>query len=349
MWKQKLAIRLSLIAVFLLGSCQSVPANMPTSTALPTQAAATTLPTEAPESSHVPCFSITPEDQVPISFAPDGKGLVIKTRSGVKILDLESRKEKASIKSSQPVIAAAVSPDGEFLAWSLEDYSIELIRIADKTRLWTLKEHEDVVFRLRFSSQGDKLLSGSYDNTVKVWSIEGDLLHMIQTDDDVLGMGVSSDGTKLATVPFDGPVQLWDLTSSQKLEALGGTGGFSTSDAVFSPDGNYVAADLATGLYLWRLSDGESRWNDLKNSMAITFSPDGKYLAYSDAAENNNVFLSSPDGAEVKHVFEGMSQVVWELLFSPDSSMLAAVDSQELRIWRVEDEELMYIGKASCP
>jgi WD40 repeat protein len=166
----------------------------------------------------------------------------------------------------------------------------------------------------------------------------------------VLGIGFSPDGAQLATVPFDGPVELWDLNSKEKLAALGGTGGYDTSDAIFSPNGQFLAADLATGLFLWRIADGELVWNEIKNSMAFAFSPDGRYLAYSDIDEGSKVFLSSPDGAQTIRIMEGTpGGPVWELIFSPDSSMLASTDGAELRIWGVEDGRLLYVGKPACP
>ena len=257
-------------------------------------------------------------------------------------------KEETFVESPMPIFTAALSPDGQIVAWSLEDHSIQLIRVSDGKLLNTLPGHTDIVFKLRFSASGDRLFSGSHDGSVRIWDIDGHLLQVIQTNGEVLGIGISSDGTKLATIPFDGPVELWDLRSYQKTSELGGTGGFDTSDAVFSPDGDYLAADLATGLFLWRLSDGKSMWEDLKNSLTVAFSPDGRYLAYADT-DANKIILSSRDGAGVIQTWEAMQGTVWELFFSPDNSMLAATDGSEIRIWQADHGELLYVGKPSCP
>ena len=127
------------------------------------------------------------------------------------------------------------------------------------------------------------------------------------------------------------------------------TGGYDTSDAVFSSDGEYLAADLATGIYLWRISDDELLWNAVKNSMAIAYSPEGKYLAYSDVDDSNKVVLASPDGAQIVTPLGQMQSPIWELFFSPDGSRLAATDGVEIHIWQVEDGKLSYIGKPACP
>jgi WD40 repeat protein len=72
------------------------------------------------------------------------------------------------------------------------------------------------------------------------------------------------------------------------------------------------------------------------NGLAITFSPDGRFLAYALTDDRNNVILSSPDGTQTIRTLSGMRGTVWELIFSPDRSLL------------VSDGRLLYIGKPSC-
>jgi WD40 repeat protein len=164
----------------------------------------------------------------------------------------------------------------------------------------------------------------------------------------VLGIGISPDGATLATLPFDGPVILWDLAEYKAIVEVGGSGGFDTSDVDFSPDGQFIAADLATGLSVWKASDQTLLWSGI-NSMAFAYSPDGRFLAYSDIGENNNVVLSSPDGTQRIRTLEGHQGPVWAMIFSPDSTRLVSADGIEIRIWQVEDGELLYVGKPACP
>jgi hypothetical protein len=63
----------------------------------------------------------------------------------------------------------------------------------------------------------------------------------------------------------------------------------------------------------------------------------------------HKIFLASPDGSQVIRTIGEMQSPVWELFFSPDSALLAATDGIQIPIWRVEDETLLYIGKAACP
>ena len=126
-------------------------------------------------------------------------------------------------------------------------------------------------------------------------------------------------------------------------------GGFDTSDIFFSPDGQLVASDTASGLFLWKTSDGAELLggNPGINTMAVAFSPDGRFLAYGEIGENGekiDVVLRSPDGLQKLRTLEGLPRIVGILFFSPDSSLLLTSDWVETRIWRVEDGQLLYIG-----
>jgi WD40 repeat protein len=102
-------------------------------------------------------------------------------------------------------------------------------------------------------------------------------------------------------------------------------------------------------LFLWRISDGQLLWNAVKNSMAIAFSPDGKYLAYSSIDDGNAVVLASPDASEVVLSLPPMQSAIWEMFFSPDSTLLAATDGIEIRIWTIPTGTLRYVGIPQCP
>jgi WD40 repeat protein len=247
------------------------------------------------------------------------------------------------------IITAAISADGKTLAWSLEDHTIQLVRVTDQKLLATLAGHTDMVTKLRFSPESDVLVSASHDRWVRVWDKQGGEMRSFQPPGEVLGIGISADGSMLATVPFDGPVTLWNLDTLEKIKDLGGSGGYDTSDPIFSPDGELVGADLATGLFVWSISEGKLVWDENINSMTIVFSPDGRYLAYADINDNNKVFLSKPDGSEIVRSMAGQKSPLWELFYSPDGRLLAGYDGIEVRIWNVKDGSLEYIGKAACP
>jgi WD40 repeat protein len=291
------------------------------------------------------CFK--PEQLPAFAFTRDGTGILVRAGSGVQIFSIKSGELVAFIRASSNVVSAALSPNGQILAWSLDDNTIQLVQISNQKVLRTLQSHTDTVTKLKFSSNGDFLVSASHDYSVKVWNLLGE--ELISFTAGALGIGISPDGSILATVPYDGPVTLWDSATGEKIKELGGTGGYDTSAAGFSPDGSFLAADLASGIYKWRISDGALVWDEVKNSMAVAFSPDGQYLAYSNIDDSNKVVLAAPHTGQFIRVIDQMQSPVWELFFSPDSSLLAVTDGVEIHVLRVEDGTLLSVGKNNCP
>ena len=334
-----------------------LPSPSPTAVPLPSN---TPIPSTAPlpSSTPQPTASPTPAASVfacaTVAFLPGGGRILGRSGPELQIFDLASMAQIDRIKAPSNLTTAALSPDGETLAWAQEDNTIQLVRLSDHQILHSLTGHTDVVTKLKFTPDGTRLVSASHDTWVRMWDMDGKQVGAFQPTgaldwtSAVMGLGISPDGKLLATAPVDGPVKLWDLATYQKAAELGGTGAYDTSDVGFSPDGKYVAADLATGFFLWRVADGRALLDDKTpiNSMAFDFSPDGRTLAYADLY---NVILSSPDGAQVLHTLEGHTSPVWNLLFSPDSSKLVSSDGVEVRIWQVPDGSLLYEGKSACP
>jgi WD40 repeat protein len=329
---------IGLVLSLLFVSCQVAPQ--------PTTPSPTPMLQETPTPTGPVCFPTTGEI-IPFAFTPDSQSILNRQTVGVQIFDLQSLKESEFIQSPKPIISAALSPDGETLVWSLDDNTIQLVSMSDHKVLHTLSGHSDMVTKLRFTPDGKELVSASHDQSIRVWDMQGNELRSFLPPGQVVGIGISPDGKMLATVPFDGPVTLWDLETFEKIKEIGGTGGFDTSDAEFSADGQYLAADLASGLYLWRISDGQSLWEQPINSLAVAFSPSGQTMAYGEIGETSTVVIGTPEG--ILHTLTGHHGPVWALFFSADGKLLLSTDGVDMRIWEVESGSLRYIGKSVCP
>lgn len=329
-----------------ISSCQMTPKLSSTSTP---KIEVQPTPIDETISSNDPiCFNTY---LAPIAFMPDNERILVRAESGVQVFNLDKMEEESFIESptnlNRP--AVALSPDGEKLAWALEDNSIQLIRLSDQEVIFTAKVHSGPITKLRFSPDGSSLFSASHDGWVKELNNDGEVVNEFQPGGgEIFGIGISPDGKTIATVPFDGPVKLWDRTNNQMVAEMGGTGGFDTSDVALSSNGQYLAADLATGLAVWDTAEQSLLWDGV-NSMAFAFSTDENILAYADIGENNDLVLISPDGEGRLDKLSGHQGPVYELIFSPDGQLLASTDGIDLRIWRVEDGELLYVGKSECP
>ncbi|QKD56751.1 uncharacterized protein FOBCDRAFT_321215 [Fusarium oxysporum Fo47] len=150
--------------------------------------------------------------------------------------------------------------------------------------LQTLEGHGGSVNSVVFSPDGQRLASGSVDNTVKIWdAATGACLQTLKGHGSLVKSVVfSADGQRLASGSVDNTVKIWDATTGACLQTLEGHSG-SVNSVVFSADGQRLASgsydntvkiwDATTGACLQTL-EGHGSW-----VTSVVFSADGQRLA----------------------------------------------------------------------
>jgi WD40 repeat protein len=288
----------------------------------------------------------------PIAFLPDHDRIILRSDSGIMIFNLKTLKEEIVLESPLQVIKAAVSPDGEILAWALEDNNIELIELPSGKSLNKLAGHTGMVTAIKFPSTGNRLYTASHDNSVKVWDTVSVKLisEYYPGGGEVMGIGISPDDTKLVIVTLEGPQKLWDMTTNKLIGEVGSSGAFDGADAGFSTNGQIVGISLGGGqTSLWDIETGTQLWRG--GNYALALSPDGNLMAYSDVDENgdNLVLIRSLDDQRHISTLKGHGSLIWKVFFSADSSRLVSADGKEIRMWQTNDGRLLHNLMSTCP
>jgi len=110
-----------------------------------------------------------------------------------------------------------------------------------------LEGHGDQVDSVAFSPDGQTLLTGSWDNTAKIWNAaDGTAIHTLSEPTDwITSVAFSPDGTKAITGGWDSSVIIWDTATGAKvLRVNPPTGGVTTVG--FSRDGTRFFAGIGT-------------------------------------------------------------------------------------------------------
>jgi hypothetical protein len=108
--------------------------------------------------------------------------------------------------------------------------------------LATLQGHTRSVYRMAFSPDGTRLVTGSEDTTARLWDAkDGKPLATLQGHTaSVWAVAFSPDGTRVVTASDDNTARLWDAKTGDLLAILPGHLSRVTS-VTFSPDGRHLA------------------------------------------------------------------------------------------------------------
>jgi eukaryotic-like serine/threonine-protein kinase len=208
----------------------------------------------------------------------------------------------------------------------------------------TLAGHADAVLFVAFSPDGKRILSGSLDQTAKVWDADtGRELFELKRDDATAGLSgpvsFARDGKRVVTGDEEGRVRVWDTATGRELLAFR-SHSTAVTCAAFSPNG----ARLVTGgqdrtVKLWDAASGGNLPTLMGHSglvSAAAFSPDGlRIVACSDA-------ISSPGTAKVWELasdrepvtFTGHTDGLFCAAFSPDGKRIVTGGRDHTaRIW----------------
>ncbi|KAH6988601.1 hypothetical protein EDB80DRAFT_172177 [Ilyonectria destructans] len=203
--------------------------------------------------------------------------------------------------------------------------------------LQTLEGHGGPVWSVALSADGQRLASGSFDNTVKVWDVAtGACVQTLEGHNGpVQSVAFSADGQHLASGSNDNTIKVWDAAIGACVQTLEGHDGPAQSVA-FSTDGQHLASgsfdntvkvwDAATGACVQTLEGhGVPVWS-------VAFSTDGQRLA--SGSDDNTVKVWDVATGACVQTPEGHDRPVWSVAFSADGQRLASGSfDNTVKVW----------------
>jgi WD40 repeat protein len=209
---------------------------------------------------------------------------------------------------------------------------------AEKPELVIQDGHAAAVTSIAFSPDGQMLVSGSSDNSVKLWDVRvGRLVRSLEGHRaGVNAVAFSPDNKTIASASDDKTIKLWDALTGRLLRTLEGHTD-KVNSVAFSPNGRMLASGSADSwVNLWDANSGRLN-RQLEgvssNALAVAFSPDGSLLAAACQSQSVRLWemrtgnqlsnnLPDPD-----HLPDG-----WSLCFSPNSKVVALGSALEDQI-----------------
>jgi WD40 repeat protein/serine/threonine protein kinase/tetratricopeptide (TPR) repeat protein len=225
-----------------------------------------------------------------VAFSPDGKLLAAGDYGpqGLVILwDAATGKEVRRLQDDDIVLCVAFSPDGRKLAagtahdW-IHDPKVVVWDLATGQPIGQPMRHRSTVHFLAFSPDGQRLLSASVDNAVRLWDAA-----TCQPKSPPLPLTLgfraaafSPDGRTFLTGSGDGTVRLYDAETGQPLPGKSLVQPRPVSAAAYSPDSKMVVVGCVDGsARLWDVATGRPLGppcRQIRRIIGVAFLPEGR-------------------------------------------------------------------------
>jgi WD40 repeat protein/serine/threonine protein kinase len=284
-------------------------------------------------SSHVWC----------LAWRGDGARLATADESGrVLIWDPDSDVPEQTFETGSVIHACRYGGGRLALASQAGD-----VLLVDGGRLHKLGRHQDSVRDVNFSSNGQQLVSASFDKTARIWDVQSQrlLTELRGAGAGLLSATFSPDAQLVAGTARDGTARLWEVASGNLRSTLSGHQGavwyaeFDRSGRrllTAADDGSARLWDVETGVVLAVL-EGHT-----KLVMRARFSPDGSHAATSSYDGTVALWRTAP--AHLEKYLDGYRSVsMLPFVVGDAGTGIAMAHPDGTRVWSLSPPSLVAV------
>lgn len=241
---------------------------------------------------------------------------------------------KISVPQTPKVTAASVGMAGEMR---------KSAQTVDAKELMQLEGHSSWTKAVQISADGMKAISGSQDNTVRLWDLSSgkELARLDGHEQDVNSVAFAPTGNTAISGSSDKTVRLWDLDNNNLIRKFLGHDNIVTCVA-FSPSGNKIASgsfdgtvriwDTLTGKELLKMEGG------LGTVKCLAFTPDGERLV-SGGTDRLLTLWRLRDGTALRKFSGHKGEILSVAVSSDGNQILSTSRDSSVRLWDLNSGE----------
>ena len=208
----------------------------------------------------------------------------------------------------------------------------------------TLKADFQAVSSVAISPDGQNLVSGNQDKTIKIWNLaSGKLIRTLEGHSSIVNcVAISADGQTLVSGSLDNTIKIWNLASGKLIRTLEGHSS-SVASVAISPDGQTLVSGSANTIKIWNLASGKLI-RTLKGYsggvFSVAISPDGQTLG--SGSSDNTIKIWDLASGNLIRTLEGHSSSVFSVAISPDGQTLGSGSlDNTIKIWNLASGNLI--------
>jgi WD40 repeat protein len=201
----------------------------------------------------------------------------------------------------------------------------------------TLSGHTNWVNAVTVTPDGERAISASYDQTLRVWDLAtgAELRTLSAHAYRVNAMAVTPDGQQAVSASYDQTLKVWDLATGALLRTLRGHA-LEVNAVAVTPDGERAVSASADGrLKVWDLATGaelRTLSSHTGGVHAVAVIPDGQRAV--SASADRTLKLWDLSSGTLLRTLSGHAGRVTAVAVTPDGQRaVSASDDETLKVW----------------
>jgi len=201
--------------------------------------------------------------------------------------------------------------------------------------------HTNQLSMVVFSSDGKHFISGSYDQSIRLWDVESgqELKNFSKHTEWVKGIAISLDGERIVSGSLDHTAKVWDSKTGQELCSFGDES--IIQSVAISPNKQFIVTGSEAGSSrLWNLETQKEVFcfgEHMTGVITLCFSPDGQLVA---GGTGKSIYVwSTQTGQQVVHFETNKARVLQLRFMSDNKHLVSGSEDGSVRLYNIETQK----------